>query len=94
MTPPLDKPPSGTWNCPDCTKKLKSVKGVRMLSATSEQAARKRAELGEIPTRKSKQIMYLVKWAGLGYEFCTWETKEDIGNLDVIAEYHKFCNDI
>lgn len=89
MTPPLDKLPSGTWNCPDCTKKLKSVKGVRMLSATSEQAARKRAELGEIPTRKSKQIMYLVKWAGLGYEFCTWETKEDIGNLDVIAEYHK-----
>jgi hypothetical protein len=88
-TPPLDELPSGIWHCSDCSKKMRSVRGVRMLSATSEQAARKRAELGEIPRRKVKQTMYLVKWAGLGYEFCTWETKDDIGNSDVINEYHK-----
>ena len=60
-----------------------------MLSAMSEQAGRKRAELGEIPTRKVKQTMYLVKWAGLGYEFCTWETKEDIGSSEFIAEFRE-----
>ena len=27
--------------------------------------------------------------AGLGYEFCTWETKEDVGNDAIIAEFHK-----
>jgi len=88
-TPPPDEIPRGIWHCPDCTKKLRSGRGVRMLSAMSEQAARKRAELGEIPKRKVKQTMYLVKWAGLGYEFCTWETKNDVGNSDVISEYLK-----
>lgn len=62
------------------------------MSAVSEQAARKRAELGDTPKRKVNQKMYLVKWMGLGYEFCTWETKEDIGNSSLIAEFHKLNN--
>jgi hypothetical protein len=36
--------------------------------------------------------MYLVKWAGLGYEFCTWETKEDINDDGLIAEFHRLNN--
>jgi hypothetical protein len=94
LTPPLEKLPSGIWHCPDCSKKLKSVRGVLMLSAQSEQAARKRAEFGEVPTRKVKRNMYLVKWSGLGYEHCTWESKEDIGNPEPIAEYHKLNNSV
>jgi len=94
LKPPLDKLPTGIWHCPDCAKKLRSVRGVQMLSAASEQAARKRAEYGEVPTRKVKRIMYLVKWAGLGYEHCTWESKEDIGNLELIAQYRKLNDSV
>jgi hypothetical protein len=92
LKPPLKRLPTGIWHCPDCKPKLKSVKGVRMMSAISEQAARKRAELGDTPKRKVKQTMYLVKWAGLGYEYCTWETKEDIGNPSMLAYYQKLNN--
>jgi hypothetical protein len=63
-----------------------------MLSAVSEQAARKRAELGDTPKRHVNQKMYLVKWAGLGYEHCTWETAEDLGRPDLITEFHKLNN--
>jgi SNF2-related domain/Chromo (CHRromatin Organisation MOdifier) domain len=89
VTPPLSKVPNKAWHCPDCRPKLKSTKGVRMLSAVAEYAARKRAELGDIPKKKITKTMYLVKWAGLGYEFCTWETKDDIGNDSLVAEFHK-----
>ena len=92
LKPPLKRLPTGIWHCPDCKPKLQSVRGVRMMSAIAEQAARKRAELGDTPKHKIKQTMYLVKWAGLGYEFCTWETKEDISDSSAIAEYQKLNN--
>ena len=92
LKPPLSKAPDGVWHCPDCAPKLHKVKGVRMYSAVSEQAARRRAELGDIPKKRVKETMYLVKWAGLGYEFCTWETKEDINDDALIAEYHRLNN--
>lgn len=63
-----------------------------MMSALAENAARKRAELGDTPKRTVKQTMYLVKWAGLGYEHCTWETRQDIGNPGLIAAFHKLNN--
>lgn len=63
-----------------------------MYSAVSEQAARRRAELGDVPKKHTKETMYLVKWAGLGYEFCTWETKEDINDDALIEEYHRLNN--
>lgn len=63
-----------------------------MYSAVAEQAARQRAELGDVPKRTIKQTMYLVKWAGLGYEFCTWETKEDINDDALIEEYYQLNN--
>lgn len=89
---PLKKVPTKAWHCPDCKPKLKSAKGVRMLSAVAENAARKRAELGDLPKKKITQTMFLVKWAGLGYEFCTWEAREDVGNDALIAEFHKMNN--
>ena len=33
--------------------------------------------------------MFLVKWAGLGYEQCTWETQEDINDDAIIAEFRR-----
>jgi Chromo (CHRromatin Organisation MOdifier) domain len=89
VSPPLKKAPKHAWHCPDCKPKLKSVKGMRMLSALAENAARKRAELGDLPKKTIKQQMYLVKWAGLGFEFCTWETKEDINDDALINRYHR-----
>ena len=89
LSPPLKKVPSKAWHCPDCKPKIRSAKGARMLSAFAEHAARKRAEFGDLPTKKITQTMYLVKWQGLGYEFCSWETKEDVGNDALINEFHK-----
>lgn len=89
LHPPLKKVPSKAWHCPECKPKLKSIKGSRMLSAVAENAARKRAELGDVPKKKIKQTMYLVKWSGLGYEHCTWETRADINDDGLIAEYRR-----
>jgi hypothetical protein len=63
-----------------------------MYSAVAEQAARRRAELGDVPKKKTKQQMFLVKWAGLGYEFCTWETREDINDEALIEEFRQLNN--
>jgi hypothetical protein len=81
--------PKGIWHCPECKPKLKTNKSIRLLSAMSEAAARRKAELGDIPKKKVMKRMFLVKWAGLGYEFCTWETKEDINDDGLIAEFHR-----
>jgi hypothetical protein len=89
LTPALKKIPKKAWHCPDCKPKLKSAKGTRMLSAVAENAARKRAELGDLPKKKVKQVMFLVKWAGLGYEHCTWETRDDVNDDALIASYHR-----
>lgn len=88
----MKKVPEGIWHCPECKPKLKTNKNIRTMSALSEAAARRKAELGDIPKKKVLQKMYLVKWAGLGYEFCTWETKDDINDDALIADYHKLNN--
>ena len=89
LKPPLKKVPTKAWHCPECKPKLKSAKGARMLSAVAEHAARKRAEYGDLPKKKIKQTMFLVKWAGLGYEFCTWETRQDINDDELIAAFRR-----
>ncbi len=89
VTPQLKKAPSKAWHCPECKPKLKTAKGIKMLSAVAENAARKRAELGDIPMKKVKQSMFLVKWKNLGYEFCTWETRADINDDKLIADFRK-----
>ena len=52
-------------------------------------AARKKGEMGDIPKKMIKQKMFLVKWAGLGYDQCSWETKKDINDDSIIAEFHR-----
>ena len=64
LRPPLEKVPKGVWHCPDCAPKRGNAKGIRMLSAVSEQAARKRAEIGDVPKKKVLKKMFLVKWKG------------------------------
>jgi hypothetical protein len=84
--------PDGAWHCPECKPRLKKVKEIGLMSAVSEAAARKKAELGDVPKKKVNRTMYLVKWAGLGYEFCTWEIREDINDDSLIDEYHRLNN--
>lgn len=92
LKPPLKAVPKGVWHCTDCARKIRMDPSAKMLSAVSEHTARKRAELGDIPKKKVFQKMYLVKWAGLGYEFCTWETKEDINDDALIEQFYKENN--
>jgi len=87
LRPRLSKPPSGIWHCPECAPKIKSSKGPRMLSALAENAARRRVELGGTPKKKITERLFLVKWAGLSYEYCTWEKQEDINDDSLIAEF-------
>jgi len=89
LKPPMKEAPSGPWHCPECINLVAHNDRVRMLSALSEQAAKRRAELGDVPRKKVKRKMFLVKWAGLGYEFCTWETKDDINDDALISAYRK-----
>ena len=92
LKPPLTQLPEGSWYCPECSRRKKKDPSLRMLSSVSEQAARKRAELGDIPKKTVTQRKYLVKWTGLGYEHCSWETKEDINDDALIAAYENENN--
>ncbi len=89
LKPKLKKVPKGVWHCPACAPKIGKSRTVTILSAVTEQAARKRAEIGDIPKKQVKQKMFLVKWAGLGYEHCTWETQDDINDNAIIAEFRR-----
>ena len=89
LKPKLKKIPKGAWHCPSCAPKIGKNRSVTILSAVSEQAAKKRASMGDIPKKPVKQKMFLVKWAGLGYEHCTWETQEDINDDTAIAEFRR-----
>ena len=89
LKPKLKKVPKGVWHCPACAPKIGKNRTVTILSAVTEQAARKRAEMGDIPKKLVKQKMFLVKWSGLGYEHCTWETQEDINDDAIIAEFRR-----
>jgi len=49
LKPKLKKVPKGVWHCPACAPKIGKNRTVTILSAVTEQAARKRAEMGDIP---------------------------------------------
>ena len=85
----LKKIPKGTWHCPSCAPKVGKNRSVTILSAATEQIAKKRAMMGDIPKKPVQQKMFLVKWAGLGYEHCTWETQKDIKDDAAIAEFRR-----
>jgi hypothetical protein len=58
-------------------------------SATTEEEARNVAESANSKkVVKIKKKKYLVKWRGLSYKDCTWETVKDINDDEKIAEYH------
>lgn len=89
LRPKLKQVPDGPWVCARCTAWF-AKSGKKMLSATAEDEARQYAEGAK--TRKVikvKKKKYLVKWRGLSYRECTWETIEDINDDDRIAEYHR-----
>lgn len=90
LSPPLKQLPRGVWHCPDCAPKVAQNRGLP--SAASEQAAKRRADLGEIPKKKVTVKKFLVKWAGLGYEHCSWETREDVNDDDLIEDFYALNN--
>jgi hypothetical protein len=52
LKPKLKKVPKGVWHCPSCAPKVKKNLSVSILSAQSEQVARKRAEIGDAPKKQ------------------------------------------
>lgn len=52
LKPKLKKVPKGAWHCPSCAPKVKKNLSVSILSAVTEQAARKRAEIGDAPKKQ------------------------------------------
>lgn len=89
LRPKLSSIPEGAWTCPHCIEWI-SRTGAKALSAASEEEARKATEqtsavIKVVRVRKKK---YLVKWRGLSYQDCTWETPTDLDDDEKIAEYH------
>ena len=88
LNPPLPKIPEGPWICKRCSTWLKRS-GAKLLSASAEEEARQAAEGAchrkMITVRKKK---YLVKWIGLSYRECTWETAADLNDDEKIKEFH------
>lgn len=89
LRPPLSKVPDDAWMCPRCIQWFART-GAKMLSATAEDDARQLVE--GATARKVVRVRmkkYLVKWRGLSYRECTWETVKDINDDNLIAEFHK-----
>ncbi len=62
LKPKLKKIPTGVWHCPSCAPKVKKNLSVSILSAVSEQAARKRAEIGDAPKKKVVSMTMTPTW--------------------------------
>lgn len=90
LTPKLQSIPEDAWTCRHCADWI-SRTGAKQLSAGSEEEARKATEQTSaiqkvVRVRKKK---YLVKWRGLSYQDCTWETVKDVDDDEKIAEFHR-----
>ena len=89
LKPPLKTVPEGIWICERCTEWLART-GSKLLSASAEDEARSMAEnAGQRTVTRVKRKKYLVKWRGLSFKDCTWETPADINDDAIIAEYHR-----
>jgi len=89
LKPPLKKVPEDTWICPRCVQWF-ARSGAKVLSATAEDEAR--LQLEGASTRKVVKVRakkYLVKWRGLSYRECTWETAKAINDDQIIADFHR-----
>ena len=60
LKPKLKKVPKGVWHCPACAPKIGKNRTVTILSAVTEQAARKRAEMGDIPVSMDVPLLILI----------------------------------
>ena len=80
LKPPLSSIPEEAWLCSHCSTWLKKT-GTKCLSASIEDEARKMTEgARERKITKVKRKKYLVKWRGLSYRDCTWESAKDIND--------------
>jgi hypothetical protein len=89
LKPPLPAVPEGAWICPRCQNWF-AKSGAKVLSAQVEEDARNLSIAAR--SRKIVKVMkkkYLVKWRGLSYRDCTWESEKDINDDVKIANYHK-----
>jgi hypothetical protein len=95
LSPPLKAVPEDAWVCGRCEDWFSrasenNLRRVTMFSATTEDEARSMVEgamLRKVVRVRKKK--YLVKWRGLSYRECTWETAKDINDDSLIAEYHR-----
>jgi hypothetical protein len=89
LRPPLSKVPEDAWMCPRCIQWFART-GAKLLSAAAEDDARQLVDGANarkvVHIRKKK---YLVKWRGLSYRECTWETAKDINDDTLISEFHR-----
>jgi len=85
LTPKLKKIPAGVWHCPRC--QTLGMEAERLLSRVDEDRCKHKCNEEEIPKKWIDQHMYLVKWKGLGYADCTWETESDVGDSNAIAVF-------
>ena len=89
LSPPLPAVPEDPWICSYCAEWLKGS-GAKCLSSTVEEEARQMtANAKERRIQKVRRKKYLVKWRGLSYRECTWESAKDINDDQAIAEYHR-----
>lgn len=89
LKPPLSKVPEDAWMCSRCLTWLAQT-GSKVMSATAEEEARALVDGATFKkVIRVKKKKYLVKWRGLSYKECTWETAADINDDEKIAEYHK-----
>jgi hypothetical protein len=93
LKPSLAEVPENAWVCQRCLKWAARNPNVRLLSATAEEEARALAESAGF--KKIVKVMkekYLVKWRGMSYRDCTWETAEDVNDDAKIEEFIKSRN--
>ncbi|CAM9699444.1 unnamed protein product, partial [Discosporangium mesarthrocarpum] len=83
----LTKVPKGQWLCPRCQDQLH--KGHTLYSHAMEEELATRTQEPEAQTRVIQVQKYLVKWSNLSYQFCTWETREEINDDGKIEEFHR-----
>ena len=88
LRPALKKVPEGIWICQRCTDWLERT-GSKLLSASAEDEARVMAESsGQRSVVRAMKKKYLVKWRGLSYKDCTWETAQDINDDAMLMAFH------
>ncbi|CAM9554270.1 unnamed protein product, partial [Scytosiphon promiscuus] len=83
----LSSVPKGQWLCPIC--KVMLHKGQMLFSHQTEVDKARLSQMPQPTVEVVDELKYLVKWSGLSYQFCTWETREELNNDEAIDKFHK-----